>query len=67
MNNNDPVTIELFNTVGQKLKTLVNETLPNGRHTLNLNLKSENIPAGNYFVKFTSPDKSIAIQLIVLE
>jgi PKD repeat protein len=67
MNNNDPVTIELFNNVGQRIKTLVNESLPKGRHTLNLNFKSENIPSGNYFIKFTSPDKSIAIQLIVLE
>ncbi|HKR04332.1 MAG TPA: PKD domain-containing protein [Bacteroidia bacterium] len=67
MHDNDPVKMELYNTVGQKIKTLINEPLPNGRHTLNLDFKAAKIDAGNYFVKFTSPDKSMTIRLIVME
>jgi len=67
MHNNDPVKMELYNTIGEKIKALVNETLTNGRHTLTLDFKAAGIARGSYFVKFTTPDKAMMLRLINIE
>ncbi|MEP7168579.1 MAG: PKD domain-containing protein [Bacteroidota bacterium] len=65
--NNDPVKMDLYNSIGQKVKTLVNEMVTNGRHTLNLDFKEAGISPGSYFVKFTTPDKTMILHLINIE
>jgi PKD domain-containing protein/proprotein convertase P-domain-containing protein len=67
IHSNDPVKIELYNTRGERVKTLVNETLSAGRHTINLDFKKEGIAPGSYFVKFMTPDKAIILRLINIQ
>jgi hypothetical protein len=46
------VTVELYNAIGEKISTLVDESYSEGSHTLDLNAK--NLPAGNYFLHLSA-------------
>jgi hypothetical protein len=48
------VKIELFNTIGQKVRTLVDEVKPAGVHTLDVNVS--NLPTGIYFYRIHAGD-----------
>lgn len=67
LNNNENIKIELFNTVGQKVNTLVNSAMPAGSHTLTLDFKEQNLTSGIYFIKLTHGEKSLMIRVINLK
>jgi len=46
------VKIEIFNLIGQKIHTLVNEALPAGRHKTVFS--GQNLPSGVYFYRITA-------------
>ncbi|MCK4654018.1 MAG: T9SS type A sorting domain-containing protein [Candidatus Cloacimonetes bacterium] len=56
------VTLEIYNIKGQKVKTLVNEVLPAGEHSVGWDGKDENnkpVSSGVYFYKLKVNDKTI--------
>lgn len=46
------VSLKVFNSIGEEIKTLVNNTLPAGRHIVQF--EGEGIPSGVYLVRFVS-------------
>jgi len=51
---NENVKIEIYNILGQKLKTLVNESMPKGYHEVKFN--GHNLMTGVYFCKIEAGD-----------
>lgn len=64
LKNNEQITIEMYNAVGQKTSTLLNEQVTNGRHALTLNFKELGLKSGMYFVKLTNEQKSITLKIM---
>lgn len=63
------VTIEIFNVQGQRVATLVNETLTAGQHSVTFVARSahgRSLPTGTYFARMTSGNfvQSVKMQLI---
>jgi len=48
-----PVTVELYNLLGQRVRTLYDGTLTSGR-VLNVEIDATQLPSGTYFVRTTS-------------
>jgi hypothetical protein len=48
------VRIELYNTLGQKVRTLVDEVKPAGAYTLEI--QANNLPSGVYFYRISAGD-----------
>ncbi len=46
------VSLEIFNTLGQKIKTLVNETKETGKYTVRFS--ADNLPSGMYLYKLSA-------------
>lgn len=52
-----PVRLEVFNTLGRKVRTLVNRTLPSGVHTITWDARSdegERVPSGAYLYRLSA-------------
>ena len=67
---NREVILEVFNTKGQKIRTLINGNLPAGNHRVNWNGKSENdlkVPSGIYFYKIKSGNYTSTRKMILLK
>ena len=60
-----PVTIDLFDITGRKVRTLVKEHLLPGRYKTICN--TEDIKQGVYFVRITTPDKFIIYKLVYIK
>lgn len=58
------VTIEVYNALGQKVNTLLNNTLNAGIHGLNINVA--NYLSGTYYIKMTTNGHSITKALSVI-
>lgn len=58
------VNIELYNILGQKVKTIYNENLESGIHGLNIN--TSDVDAGSYFVKITVGSNTVSRTLNVI-
>jgi hypothetical protein len=59
LHKNTPVMIEVYNIKGQKVRTLVNEHLLAGNHTVTWNGKDQNekeVSSGIYFYRMTTPE-----------
>ncbi|MEO5572179.1 MAG: PKD domain-containing protein [Bacteroidia bacterium] len=67
MQNNDRVKMELYNTMGQLVTTLLDAPSVSGRHTLRIDFKENGIAPGSYFVKFMSPDKTMTLKVVDLK
>ncbi|MCX6305171.1 MAG: right-handed parallel beta-helix repeat-containing protein [Bacteroidetes bacterium] len=50
---NLPVTIEVFNMLGQKVLTLVNATMGTGKYTVSISDHGTILDAGSYFIRMT--------------
>ncbi len=61
-------SLTIYNTKGQIVRTLVNENLPNGQHSVVWNGKDANgtpVASGIYFYKLTSDRKSITRKMLL--
>jgi hypothetical protein len=59
------VKIELYNTLGQKVRTLVNELKASGSYSLKLN--AENLNSGIYFYKVQTSDFSRTEKMVLMK
>lgn len=57
------IKIEIFNTIGQLIEVLVNETFNEGTHSLKFNAK--NLPSGVYYYRMVFSNKIITKQMIL--
>lgn len=61
-----PVTLDVFNLVGEKVLTLVNGIESKGEHRINFSAKNNGMSAGVYLVRLVNSDKSITLRLTEL-
>jgi hypothetical protein len=64
------VTLSIFDVAGRRIKTLVNEAMPDGIHTVVWNGKDDagtSVASGVYFVKMSAPGIDKAAKMIVVE
>ncbi|MDP2363021.1 MAG: ethylbenzene dehydrogenase-related protein, partial [Ignavibacteria bacterium] len=59
------VSIDVFNSIGQKVTTLINEQMSAGNYSVDFN--AVNIPSGIYFYKMTSSDFSSTRKMILIK
>jgi hypothetical protein len=59
------VQIELFNSLGQKVSTIFSGNFSRGKHTLQLQDKINNLPAGAYLLKLQSVNKLTALKFVI--
>ena len=62
--------IEVFNTKGQRVKSLRNQYIDDGIHKINWNGKNDlnqNCPSGIYFIKFTTTENSEIKKILLLK
>ena len=62
---NGYVTLQLFDVLGNKVKTLVNKNQIKGRHSVNLN--ADNLSSGIYFYQLRVDKFSITKKLIIMK
>ena len=60
-----PVTLKIFNTLGEEIETLVNEENPAGTYELNWN--AANLPSGVYFYRLQAGDFVQTRKMILLK
>ncbi|MCK4655323.1 MAG: T9SS type A sorting domain-containing protein, partial [Candidatus Cloacimonetes bacterium] len=64
------VTLEIYNLKGQKVKTLVNETIPAGEHSVVWNGKDDSgktVASGIYLCKMRNGKYSAMIKMILMK
>ena len=64
------VTAEVFNLLGQKVTTLLDEEVSAGQHTLNWNGRNTDgnpVASGVYLLRLTSEEKSSSIKMLYLQ
>ena len=59
-----PVTIELFDNTGKKIKLLLDKNLAPGDYSLEWDVRNENLPAGMYHIRAIMSGKSVTKELI---
>jgi glycosidase len=59
------VQIELLNSLGQKVSTIFSGNLSRGKHTLQLQDKINNLPAGAYLLQLQSLNKTTALKFVI--
>ncbi|MDR3669034.1 MAG: T9SS type A sorting domain-containing protein, partial [Ignavibacteriaceae bacterium] len=62
---NSLVTLKIYNTLGQLIKTLVNEIKPSGTYKVNFN--ASDIPSGVYIYKLTSNSQILTNKMILIK
>lgn len=70
LNHNSNVSIEVFNVKGQKVKTLLNDHLEQGRHSIlwnGTNENGKNVGSGLYFYKISTPEFSTTKKMMLLK
>ena len=66
----ETVKIEIFNLLGQKIKTVVNENFSADKHSVTwngTNAKGRTVSDGVYFYKLTTPDYSISNKILKID
>lgn len=58
------VLLEVYNLLGEKIKTLDNSQKTTGSYTYNFNAKNLNLPAGIYVVKLSAGNKTSVLKII---
>lgn len=59
------VKIEIFNTLGKHVETLINKTLPAGNYSLTFDGK--NLPSGVYYYQIQTENKSITKKMVLIK
>ena len=65
-----PVKLEIFNLKGQRVKTLVDDTLPAGNHRVTWNGKDDagrSVSSGVYMYRLTGPDYRKTLKMMLLK
>lgn len=62
---NSKIVIEIYNTLGQKIETIVNAEQQVGEYKYNFNSKDKEYQDGLYLVKFTLDGKSVMKKIIL--
>ena len=62
LNNSVPVTLEIFNLMGQKVKELANDKFASGKHEIVIDGNS--LPAGIYNLQLTTPDRTEVLRVV---
>jgi hypothetical protein len=68
--NSGPVTVDIYNILGKKVRTLVNENVTAGTHSVVWNGTDDNhdnVSSGVYFYKLTSGDYSATRKMILMK
>jgi len=63
------VSLIIYNTLGQHVRTLANRKLTAGQHSFKWDSKTENgalVPSGIYFYKFSTPDYSVSKKMALV-
>ncbi len=63
----NPLTLEVFNIVGERVATLVNGVVSMGRHELTFSARNNGMSAGVYLVRLQSMDRSVTLKLTEME
>ncbi len=58
------ILLEVYNLLGEKIKTLDNSQKVSGSYSYNFNAKSLNYPAGIYIVKLSAGDKTSVLKIV---
>jgi hypothetical protein len=67
LNKKSDVSVEVFNTVGQKVETLVNAAQTAGEYKYNFSAKEKGYTAGVYFVKILIDGKLTMKRIVEME
>jgi hypothetical protein len=59
------VQVDLWNAQGQKLVNILNGNMANGKHTMALSAKTNNLPAGIYLMKIQAENSVQSIKLLI--
>ena len=59
-----PVTLEIFNSTGEKVRTLLNSTLPAGKHSVKF--EAATLPSGIYLYRLTAGDFTSTRKMLLL-
>lgn len=65
--NKTNVQLEVFDEVGKRIKTIVNDEQLQGKYRYEFNPIAENLPAGIYFARLTTDDKTLNIRMVVIQ
>jgi len=63
---NKDVTVDLYNSVGAKMKTLFNGLQINGKHTMHISTSEENLAAGIYFIHLNISGNLTISKIVVM-
>ncbi len=63
----NPVVLEVFNIVGERVATLVNGIQSVGSHELNFSAKGSGMSAGVYMVRLLSNERSVTLKITEME
>ena len=64
---NTNVNIEIYNLLGEKISTLVNEKQRKGNHQINFGAKEIGYSSGVYFMKMNTGNKRSVFKLVEIE
>ena len=67
LNGKSDVTVEVFNTLGEKIETLVNANQPGGEYKYRFSAGERGNSAGVYFVKLTVNGRFIIKRIVEIE
>ena len=64
------VTVTIYNILGQRIATIVNETMGAGSHVVTWNARNGNgamMPTGVYFYRLSTPNFSAVKKMLLLK
>ncbi len=64
---NSPVTIDLYNSIGNKTRTLLNNYQEQGTHSLRFNMSDLNLKTGLYMIRLTTGEKATTLKVLFVE
>ncbi|MCB5231360.1 MAG: FG-GAP-like repeat-containing protein, partial [Candidatus Cloacimonas sp.] len=70
LKNEEKVEVAVYNIAGQKIRTILNDTLESGKHTISWNGKTDNnkeVGSGIYFYKLTTQEKTQTKKMLLLK
>jgi hypothetical protein len=59
------VQIDVYNFIGQKIKTILSESLAKGKYNVPLSDKINNLPSGAYLLRIVANNEEVSIKLVI--